>query len=118
VLEKLRTSPIAARALLVLLRRQAELVQPTATLRLSRDSGDDKFLECAVAGRADYIVSADADLLTLSAIQGIPILDAPDFRGEIARGEPVKRLDQSRRSTIGLRFRSALQDAHCPTAAQ
>ncbi len=78
VLEKLRTGPIAARALLVLLRRQAEPVQPTATLRLSRDPGD-KFLECAVAGRADYIVSADADLLTLSAIQGIPILDAPDF---------------------------------------
>jgi uncharacterized protein len=67
----------------VLLRRQAELVQPTATLRLSRDPGDDKFLECAVAGRADYIVSADADLLTLSAIQGIPILAAPDFWGRL-----------------------------------
>jgi len=54
VLEKLRTGPIAARALLVLLRRQSEFVQPTVTLRLSRDPGDDKFLECAVAGRADY----------------------------------------------------------------
>jgi putative PIN family toxin of toxin-antitoxin system len=79
VLEKLRTGPIAARALLVLLRRQAEPVQPTVTLRFSRDPNDDKFLECAVAGRADYIVSADADLLALSTIQGIPILDAPDF---------------------------------------
>ena len=79
VLEKLRADPIAARALLVLLRRHTEFVQPTVTLQLSSDPGDDKFLECAVAGRADYIVSADADLLTLSAIQGIPILDAPDF---------------------------------------
>jgi len=28
-------------------------------------------------------VSADADLLTLSAIQGIPILDAPDLWGRL-----------------------------------
>ena len=79
MLEKLRIGPIAARALLLLLRRRAEFVQPTIALRLSRDPGDDKFLECAVAGRADYVVSADADLLTLSAVQGIPILDAPGF---------------------------------------
>ena len=81
VLEKLRTGPIAARAPLELLRRRAEFVQPTIALRLSRDPGNDTFLECAVTGRADYIVSADADLLTLSAAQGIPILDAPDFWG-------------------------------------
>jgi predicted nucleic acid-binding protein len=67
----------------VLLRRRAEFVQPTIALRLSRDPGDDKFLECAVAGRADYIVSADADLLTLRAVQGIPILDAPGFWGTL-----------------------------------
>ncbi|MGH9364022.1 MAG: putative toxin-antitoxin system toxin component, PIN family [Thermoanaerobaculia bacterium] len=79
VLEKLHTGPIAARALLVLLRRWAEFVPSTIALRLSRDPGDDKFLECAVDGRADYIVSADADLLTLSAVQGIPILDASGF---------------------------------------
>jgi putative PIN family toxin of toxin-antitoxin system len=85
VLEKLRTGPIAARALLVLLRRHTELVQPTVSLRLSRDPGDDKFLECAVAGRADYIVSADADLLTLRAVEEIPILDAPGFWGTLER---------------------------------
>jgi putative PIN family toxin of toxin-antitoxin system len=85
VLEKLRISPIAARALLVLLRRRTELVQPTVTRHLSRDPGDDKFLECAVAGRADDIVSADADLLTLSATQEIPILDAPNFWGRRQR---------------------------------
>jgi predicted nucleic acid-binding protein len=67
----------------MLLRRRAEFVQPTIALRLSRDPGNDKFLECAVTGRADYIVSADADLLTLRAAQGIPILDAPDFWGRL-----------------------------------
>jgi len=95
VLEKLRTGPIAARALLVLLRRHTEFVQPTVTLHLSRDPGDDKFLECAVAGRADYIVSADTDLLTLSAIQGDPDPRCAGLLGETTRGEPVKRLDES-----------------------
>src|SRR5437773_2635893 len=31
-------------------------------LSQSRDPADDKFLECAMAGEADYLVSADADL--------------------------------------------------------
>ena len=67
----------------MLLRRRAEFVQPTIAVRLSRDPGDDKFLECAVAGRADYIVSADADLLTLRAVQEIPILNVPGFWGTL-----------------------------------
>lgn len=77
--EKLRTGPLAARALIALLRRQAELVRPAVSLRRSRDPDDDKFLECAVAGRADYIVSGDADLLSLREVEGIPIVDAPTF---------------------------------------
>jgi hypothetical protein len=44
-----------------------------------RDPTDDKFLECAVSGHADYVVSADADLLSLREVRGIPILDAPTF---------------------------------------
>jgi predicted nucleic acid-binding protein len=45
----------------------------------SRDPDDDKFVECAMAGSADYIVSADADLLTLREVEGIRIVDAPTF---------------------------------------
>ena len=40
---------------------------------------DDKFLECAVSGNADYVVSADADLLSLREVRGIPLLDVPTF---------------------------------------
>jgi hypothetical protein len=36
---------------------------------MSRDPTDDKFLECAVAGKADYLVSADADLLRIFGLQ-------------------------------------------------
>jgi putative PIN family toxin of toxin-antitoxin system len=79
VLRKLRITTIEARALVELLRRRSTLVSPTVRVVGSRDPDDDKFLECAVAGHADYIVSADADLLTLREVRGIPIIDAPAF---------------------------------------
>jgi len=79
VLEKLRFNAIEARALVALLRRRGQFVTPTIAIHRSRDPADDKFLECAVAGDADCLVSADADLLSLTEIEGIPILDAPAF---------------------------------------
>jgi uncharacterized protein len=79
VLRKLDVTVLEARALVALLRRRALLVRPTVTIRRSRDPADDKFLECAVAGEAEVLVTADADLLTLGAIEGIPIVDIPAF---------------------------------------
>jgi putative PIN family toxin of toxin-antitoxin system len=88
VLEKLRLRPVEARAILSLLRRRAELIDPTISIRRSRDPADDKFLECAVAGSARYVVSADADLLSLGEIEGIPILDAPTFWARLKEESP------------------------------
>lgn len=79
VLRKLRMTTIEAGALIELLRRRSTLVSPSVRITGSRDPDDDKFLECAVAGAADCIVSADADLLILREVQGIPIIDAPAF---------------------------------------
>jgi putative PIN family toxin of toxin-antitoxin system len=79
VLQKLRFSPVEAGALLLLLRRKGRFVTPQVPIRQSRDAGDDKFLECALAGQAHYVVSADEDLLSLTAIQDIPIVDVPTF---------------------------------------
>lgn len=73
VLRKLRLTFLEARALVILLQRQGSFIEPATTIRRSRDPGDDKFLECAVGGRADYIVTADNDLLILGAIENIPI---------------------------------------------
>ena len=84
VLRKLRTTPHEARAVLLRIRRRAVLVRPEVVIRMSRDPTDDKFLECGVAGGADYIVSADADLLSLREVQGIPIVDAPTFWQKLA----------------------------------
>ena len=44
-----------------------------------RDPKDNKFLELAVNGQADYIVTGDKDLLVLHPFRGIPILTAKDF---------------------------------------
>jgi len=72
----------------VRIRHWAQLVTPTVTIRRCRDSDDDKFLECAVAGAADYLVSADDDLLSLGAIEGIPILDVPTFWHRLSAAPP------------------------------
>jgi putative PIN family toxin of toxin-antitoxin system len=92
VLEKLRLSPIEARALVTLLRRRGLFVPSAVHTRRSRDPADDKFLECAVAGSAECVVSADADLLSLGDIEGIPILDVPAFWRKLAElAEPDER---------------------------
>lgn len=46
---------------------------PTA-IRACRGPRDDKFLEVAVHGQADVIVTGDADLLALDPLRGIRIL--------------------------------------------
>ncbi len=57
---------------LILLR--GEEVTPVECITACRDPKDDKFLEVAVAGRADAIVSGDQDLLVLHPYEGIPII--------------------------------------------
>ncbi len=46
-----------------------------------RDRSDDKFLSCAVAAKADYIVSGDKDLLVLGNFRNIPIITAAALKG-------------------------------------
>jgi putative PIN family toxin of toxin-antitoxin system len=50
-----------------------ELVSITERIIACRDPKDDKFLELAISGGADVIVSGDADLLALHPFRGIPI---------------------------------------------
>lgn len=44
-----------------------------------RDPEDDKFLECAVAGRAEYLVTGDRDLREFGSYRGITILTVGEF---------------------------------------
>ena len=52
----------------------AELVPIVRTVRACRDPGDDKFLEVAVNGRADLVITGDRDLLALDPFMGVSIL--------------------------------------------
>ena len=57
----------------------AELVAITGKIAACRDPTDDKFLELAVDGHADFVVSGDNDLLTLNPFRGIPIVTPATF---------------------------------------
>jgi putative PIN family toxin of toxin-antitoxin system len=55
---------------------RATIVEPAAIPAVSPDAKDDIFLATARAGGADYLVSADKDLLVLGDYEGITIITA------------------------------------------
>jgi putative PIN family toxin of toxin-antitoxin system len=63
----------------------AELVTITERITACRDPTDDKFLELAVNGRADLIVTGDGDLLALNPFRQIPIVTPAAFVQGVAR---------------------------------
>lgn len=76
-----------AREVLADLLEAIELVEPVELPRIVRDPDDDHVLACALAARADLIVSGDKDLLVLNAYQNIPIVTA---------AEALRRLEAQR----------------------
>ncbi len=54
-------------------------VSITESITECRDPKDDKYLELAVSGEADYIVSGDQDLLIMHPFRDIPILRPAEF---------------------------------------
>jgi len=66
------------------LEANADLISTVETLKIVKaDPDDDRVLECAVAGRADYIVSGDRHLLKLGSYDDIPILTVRQFLNQI-----------------------------------
>lgn len=59
--------------------KHAEFVEITEEITDCRDKDDNKFLELAVCGGAECIVSGDGDLLELHPFRGIRILQAREF---------------------------------------
>lgn len=57
----------------------AQSVVISTPIRACRDPRDDKFLEVAVHGRADAIVTGDRDLLALNPFRGIAILTPAEY---------------------------------------
>ena len=69
---------------LIALLKEAELVEITEAITDCRDAKDNKFLELAVSGKADIIVSGDNDLLVLDPFRAIPLLTPREFLSGIS----------------------------------
>ena len=66
-------------AFLVTLDDLIDWVAITRSIRACRDPEDDKFLEVAVHGNADALITGDADLLALHPFHGVAILRPEAF---------------------------------------
>lgn len=71
-------------ALLLRFAPLVEIVEVIQRVRACRDPKDDQFLEVAVNGRADLIVTGDEDLLTLDPFRGVAIMTPAAY---LARAE-------------------------------
>ena len=57
----------------------AEMVEISETITVCRDPKDDKLLELAISGKADFLVTGDKDLLVLNPFRGVEILTPREF---------------------------------------
>jgi uncharacterized protein len=64
----------------------SEEVHPQERLAIIADDPDNRILECAVAGQADFIISGDHHLLDLENYQGIKIVNPARFLEAIEAG--------------------------------
>lgn len=63
-----------------LLAKQTLRVNPPATIHaIKRDESDNRYLECAYYGKAQFIVTGDSHLLELKKYQGIYIVNPMSF---------------------------------------
>ena len=70
------------------LRRIGELVTISGDLRAVVDPDDDKFVECALVGKADLIVSQDRHLFSFSTYAATRIMSAHEFLTYVAALPP------------------------------
>jgi len=76
--------------LVSLVSQKAIFVEPTFSLKLCRDRKDEKYVDCAVLGRVQFLVSEDTDLLKDEKLKkqlfeyGIEVVNALDFYQRIS----------------------------------
>lgn len=61
------------------LKLESEEVEILERIKVCRDEKDDKFLEVAVNGNANYLIAGDKDLLVLHPFRNIEIISVNDF---------------------------------------
>jgi putative PIN family toxin of toxin-antitoxin system len=67
-------------ALQVIMEAVEAVAQPAQAVKgVCRDPEDDRILRCALAGKVDYLVSGDEDLLVMKEFKAIRIITPRDF---------------------------------------
>ena len=88
LMRELQYTRTAAMRLINLL-PQANIVEVTSSVELCRDPKDDKFIDCAISGRVQFLVSYDKDLIDDAKLKralfefGVEIVEPPNFLEKI-----------------------------------
>lgn len=62
------------------IRQHTVWFRPTQSVNVvKKDPKDNKFLECALSAKADFVISGDRDLLELNTFEQIPIITLSDL---------------------------------------
>lgn len=78
--DRLPFSPAERGRYLAILEREATVVEPRVDVEaVEEDPDDDAFLECAVAGDVDYLVSGDDHLLELGEFREVIVCTPATF---------------------------------------
>ncbi len=60
---------------------KTQLIEITQKVNICRDPADNMYLELALSGKADCIITGDPDLLVLNPFENIPIITPKEFLG-------------------------------------
>jgi putative PIN family toxin of toxin-antitoxin system len=66
-----------------LIATSSAVVLPSRVFAVVSDESDNRILEAAVEGAADYIVSGDNHLLRLGSFQGVPVMAPAEFAATV-----------------------------------
>jgi len=80
ITQKYKLNKADIQSLLILIEHEAVIVPNVPVVNVIKDDPDDnKFLACALAAKAEYIVSGDQHLLSLGRYGSILIVTVKDF---------------------------------------
>jgi putative PIN family toxin of toxin-antitoxin system len=74
---------------LALIALRGELVTPTRTVKVCRDPTDDMFIEAALAGKAEVVVTGDKDLMTLKKFETVRFVTPRAFLELLVQAQPA-----------------------------
>jgi len=59
--------------------KNAEKVKPEMRINVCRDAGDNRLFECAISGKADYVITNDMGVLEKNGYKGLRIVNPSQF---------------------------------------